>query len=83
MFFPCSTDHGGHDRDHGDPIDEDVIIPAILRGPGIKRNYTFNFEVSNQDIPPTVSWALGLTPSNWWSGKNMWEAFESLNPGNN
>ena len=75
-----STDHGGHEFSHGDAIDDDMIIPIILRGPGIKRNYTFNFEVGNQDIPPTVTWALGLTPSNWWTGKNRWEAFENLNP---
>ena len=78
LFF--STDHGGHDFRHGEAIDEDMIIPVMLRGPGIKQNYTFNFEVGNQDIPPTVTWAMGLKPSNWWTGQNVWEAFESLNP---
>ena len=57
-----------------------MLIPMILRGPGIKRNYTFNYEVGNQDIVPTAMWALGLKPSKWWTGKVMWEAFEDLNP---
>ena len=80
LRFCFSSDHGGHDFGHGEAIDDDMLIPMILKGPGIKRNYTFNYEVGNQDIVPTTMWALGLKPSKWWTGKVMWEAFEDLNP---
>ncbi len=56
------------------------MIPMVLRGPGIKQNYTFQYEVANQDMAPTAMWAMGLKPSHYWTGKIMWEAFESLNP---
>ena len=57
-----------------------MFIPMILRGPGIHKNHTFMFDVANQDVTPTVAYALGVKQSNWWTGKVMWEAFEDLNP---
>jgi predicted AlkP superfamily pyrophosphatase or phosphodiesterase len=72
-----SSDHGGHLRGHGAETDSDIVIPAFVRGPGIRRGVEFRHEVSNVDYVPTAMEMLGLKPSPWWKGHVLWEAFES------
>ena len=71
-----STDHGGYGRGHGRKNDGDLNIPIMLRGPNIKKNNLFKYQVYNKDVVPTALYALGLKPSVYWQGKVMTEAFE-------
>ena len=63
---------------HGWNDDRDMPIPMFLRGPGIKKNYEFEYTVRNYDIGATATYALGLRPNPWWNGQVMYEAFEHV-----
>ena len=71
-----NTDHGGHNHTHGLPLDDDLRIPIILRGPEIRRDVKFRGNVRNLDLAPTIAEMLGLAASPQWSGRVLWEAFE-------
>lgn len=71
-----STDHGGHDFGHGDPLDSDLNIPIFIQGPGVKVGYEMKESVRNMDLVPTVLWAMGYKSPSPWYGKIMYEAFE-------
>lgn len=70
------SDHGGHDRDHGSDIPEDMTIPWIAAGPGIKAGYQIQGPVSLLDTAPTAAKILGLTPHPLWEGHPVDEIFE-------
>jgi len=70
------ADHGGHDRKHGQPIPEDMTIPWILAGPGIKRGLRLQNPVSILDSAPTMAHLLGLEIPATWEGKVVQEALE-------
>ena len=53
------SDHGGHDRSHGTELDEDMKIPWIIAGPGIRQGYTIACPVSLLDTAPTLARILG------------------------
>ena len=69
-----STDHGGRNKEHTSFSRDNIAIPLLLKGPGIKQNYTIEGEPSILDIAPTVIRMLGLKPSPWWRGKLLEEA---------
>jgi predicted AlkP superfamily pyrophosphatase or phosphodiesterase len=58
--YLITTDHGGHDHTHGTSSQEDMTIPWILAGPGIKSGYEIKRPVSIIDTPATVLRALGI-----------------------
>lgn len=62
-----TSDHGGHDRVHGDVIPEDMTIPFIMLGNGIDINK--NIDSANlKDVAPTVAKLLGVKPDEEWEG---------------
>ena len=67
------SDHGGEEgtTQHGTQTDASLLIPFFMRGPGIKKNETFQTEVYIEDIPCTGVHALGLKPSPWWTGRSL------------
>lgn len=73
-----SSDHGGTGYSHGCKDDTCLEIPMFIRGPGMKVNHQFVHEVRNQDIMPTVVYAMGLEANPWWKGTPMYEAFENV-----
>src|SRR3712207_7396850 len=38
------SDHGGHERTHGTDMDEDMLIPWVLHGPGVRSGYAIRSE---------------------------------------
>ena len=64
------ADHGGHERIHGHDIDEDMTIPVLIQGPGIKKNYVLE-NVSIKDIAPTIVSLMGLKKDKDWEGKAL------------
>jgi len=67
------SDHGGHGRSHGTDCDEDMTIPWILNGPGI-RHQELGFPVSIIDTCTTIAELLGLKRHMYWEGKShAWE----------
>lgn len=68
------SDHGGHDRGHGTDSPEDMTIPWLLHGPGIKQGVTLTEEIRLFDTPSTLAHLLELTPHHYWEGRVVTEA---------
>jgi predicted AlkP superfamily pyrophosphatase or phosphodiesterase len=70
------SDHGGHDRSHGTDMAEDMTIPWMISGPGIRQNYEIQSPVSLLDTAPTLARALGIAPDRQWEGVVPAEIFQ-------
>jgi predicted AlkP superfamily pyrophosphatase or phosphodiesterase len=74
------ADHGGHERTHGTEMLEDMTIPWMASGPGIKQNYAISAPVSLLDTAPTLAHCLGIQPHPQWEGRVVSEIFTSNGP---
>jgi len=63
------ADHGGHDRTHGTPADEDMYIPVIIHGAG--KVGEIEREVSIKDIAPTIVKLFGAENAPEWEGTSL------------
>jgi len=70
------ADHGGHDRNHGTDVPEDMTIPWVIAGPGIRRGHIVQSPVSLLDTAPTLARLLKLEPHSEWEGRCVEEVFE-------
>ena len=65
-----TSDHGGHDRNHGTDLPEDMLIPLFLLGKDFKPGK--QLETANiLDIAPTVTALLGVEPNPDWEGNSL------------
>lgn len=69
------ADHGGHDRFHGTDSPEDMTIPYILTGAGVRAGHLIERKVSLLDTAPTIARMLDFTPPKEWEGQVIEEAF--------
>lgn len=67
------ADHGGHDHDHGDNNPEDMTIPWLICGPGIKAGYQVQSPVTIMDTAAIIAHRLGLPCPPIWEGKAIAE----------
>jgi predicted AlkP superfamily pyrophosphatase or phosphodiesterase len=74
------ADHGGHGFVHGTEAPEDMLIPWIIAGPGIRRGYEIQGPVSLLDTAPTLAQALGIDPHPEWEGKLVEEILATPGP---
>jgi len=75
--FIVTADHGGHDTTHGTASPEDMTIPWIVAGPGIKTGYEIKRPVSLIDTPATIMQAFGINDYYAeWSSRSVDEIFE-------
>ena len=70
------SDHGGFERNHGSDRDEDMLIPWMVSGKGIRRNYRIARDLSLLDTAPTIACILGLDAPSAWEGDCIREIFE-------
>jgi phosphopentomutase len=70
------SDHGGHDRNHGTDMPEDMTIPWLVAGPSIRAGHTIAASVSLLDTAPTLARLLGVAPHRDWEGRCVEEIFE-------
>jgi predicted AlkP superfamily pyrophosphatase or phosphodiesterase len=68
------ADHGGHDSDHSLGQPEDLTIPWIISGPGVRRGHQVTSDVNIVDTAPTVAQLLGLPGPAEWKGQVVAEA---------
>ena len=68
------SDHGGHGRSHGTDCDEDMTIPWILRGPGVRHGVELSEPVRIFDTCPTLAALLGIPLAREWDGRVVREA---------
>ena len=67
-----TADHGGHDRDHGEDIPEDMTIPQFYIG----KRFTPGKQLENLsilDTAPTIADLMGLRCPPEWEGKSRAE----------
>jgi len=69
-----TADHGGHGTTHGTSQLEDMTIPWIIAGPGV-RHAVLSTEINTTDTAATAAWALGFPPQPEWNGLPVLEAF--------
>ncbi|MBQ4088528.1 MAG: alkaline phosphatase family protein [Clostridia bacterium] len=63
------ADHGGHDRHHGTEMPEDMTIPVIIHGAGVKGE--IDKPTSIKDIAPTIVKILGCECAPEWEGTSI------------
>src|SRR5262249_6549137 len=68
------SDHGGHDRSHGTDRDEDMLIPWILSGAGVRQGAELSETVRIFDTCPTLAHLLGIPSAPEWEGRVISEA---------
>ena len=73
--FIMSSDHGGHDKTHGTDSPEDMTIPWVAWGAGVKPETTVTDAVNTVDTAATALWLLDLPIPEDWDGKPVASAF--------
>lgn len=68
------ADHGGHERNHGSDSPEDMTIPWMLYGAGVKKGYAITRPVSLLDTAPTIAHILNIKRPKEWEGTPVEEA---------
>ena len=70
-----SADHGGHDKTHGSNSPEDMTIPWIVWGKGVKKNFQITAPVTTYDTAATALWLLNVPVPTDFDGKPVTSAF--------
>ena len=68
-------DHGGHGREHGTDMLEDITIPWMITGPNIRANYEIQAPVTLLETAPTLARLLNIPPVAQWYGRCLDEIF--------
>ena len=71
-----TSDHGGIGYGHGGESREEITIPVILFGKGVKENYIIQQPVYMYDIAATIAFALKVKAPYSWIGRPIKAAFE-------
>jgi predicted AlkP superfamily pyrophosphatase or phosphodiesterase len=71
------ADHGGHGLNHGDGVPEDLTIPWVIAGAGIRSGQPITGPVSIIDTAPMLAHLLGLAAPAEWQGQVVEEALEA------
>ncbi|HWW38079.1 alkaline phosphatase [Pedobacter sp.] len=70
-----TADHGGTGKGHGGKSLDEVQIPWIISGPGVRKNHEIKNVIITYDTAATLAWIMGLTPPQSWRGQPVKEAF--------
>lgn len=70
------ADHGGHGRDHGTEMPEDMTIPWMIGGAGVRRGHIIQQQVTLLDTAPTIAHLLGISLPTGWEGQAVAEALD-------
>jgi predicted AlkP superfamily pyrophosphatase or phosphodiesterase len=71
-----TADHGGHAKTHGLSIPDDMNIPWIAWGRGVKKHFEITDPVVTYDTAATALWLLDLPRPDVLDGKPVTSAFE-------
>lgn len=75
-LFILTSDHGGKDKGHGGNTMDEITIPWIACGPGVKKGFTITDPINTFDTACTVVHALGAKQPYAWIGRPVLSAFE-------
>ncbi|WP_291913346.1 alkaline phosphatase [Chitinophaga sp. CB10] len=71
-----TADHGGIRKGHGGKSMDEMQIPWIIRGPGVKKNTQITNSVMTYDTAATIAWIFGLKTPQVWTGRPVTAAFK-------
>ena len=71
-----TADHGGHDTSHGTNSPDDMQIPWIVWGKGVKKHFTITAPVTTCDTAATALWLLDVPRPADLDGHPVTSAFE-------
>ncbi|TAN37677.1 MAG: phosphodiesterase [Verrucomicrobia bacterium] len=71
-----TADHGGHAKTHGANIPDDMTIPWIAWGKGVKQHFTITAPVMTCDTTATALWLLDVPRPTELDGQPVTSAFE-------
>ncbi|PVD52922.1 alkaline phosphatase [Terrimonas sp.] len=71
-----TSDHGGKGKGHGGKSLDEIQIPWIISGVGIKRGHKINDIIITYDTAATIAYILGLKTPQPWRGKAVTDAFK-------
>jgi predicted AlkP superfamily pyrophosphatase or phosphodiesterase len=74
--FVIIADHGGINKGHGGNTPQEVNVPFIISGAGIRQNHHIAAYVNNYDLPVTIARMLNAKTPDCWQGKVVEEIFE-------
>ncbi len=69
------ADHGGFEKGHGGIHADEMIVPLIISGKGVKKGYEIKHPVFTCDLAPTIAWLFGFKLNEWVTGKPLFDAF--------
>lgn len=70
-----TADHGGKGTKHGGDTMEEIEIPWIIVGPGIRRGYEVTAPVNQYDTAATLAHIFGVKPPASWIARPVLTAF--------
>ena len=70
------SDHGGINKGHGGVSPEEMIVPWVVRGPGIKKGFTITEANNTVNTASTVVRLFGATQPLCWTGEVPESIFE-------
>jgi hypothetical protein len=76
--FIVSADHGGVGYSHGGETLDELEIPFIISGRGVKPGHLISHQVFTYDNAATIAFLLGITPPYGWTGKPVTSAFQGF-----
>lgn len=71
-----TADHGGINKGHGSISTQEMQIPWVIRGPGIRRNNEITQSIMTFDTAATIAAIFKLTPPQVWIGRPVAAAFK-------
>jgi predicted AlkP superfamily pyrophosphatase or phosphodiesterase len=75
-YIIALADHGGNAKGHEMATAEELIIPWMVSGPGIKKGHEIKEDVYIYDTAPTIARLLRLPVQTFWHGKVINEIFD-------
>ncbi|MCD6286219.1 MAG: alkaline phosphatase family protein [Anaerolineae bacterium] len=71
VTYFITSDHGGHDRNHGTELESDMTIPLLIQGAKVRPGELSGVTASITDIAPTIAARLGVPKPPDWDGRNL------------
>lgn len=76
--FIVSADHGGVGYSHGGETLDELEIPFMISGKGVKPGYLIRHDVFTYDNAATIAFLLGVKPPYSWTGRPVTSAFQGF-----
>ncbi len=71
-----SSDHGGVKKEHGGKTLDEMEIPWIIYGKGIRKGEELTQSIMTYDTAATIAWIFGLKTPQAWIGRPVKAAFK-------